>query len=352
MPVPGLSVSKLAKPLGVGVRVDITRGGKVLALDVPAKNVVEEFNRDQTVPKQISLELPLSYVPEHPLAALNNFGHRLHVWQVSKSPDGTETLTDRGWFIVTDWYEGQDAVTVTGRDLMLRLEENPLTWPSSPKKGATLYDELQRLAGDLPVQIDHGSDVDKTTKRSWEWGNSRTEAIQDIAATKSLDYEVRPDGYLHFWPTKFGKYTSRTYTCRDLLLDAPRTSKDRIANRFVAYGTNGDSEDEKQFSAAVTNYQSPYDKRGYGVVTEVIELDSATSQRQVVNAANAALSDAQIANEKRSVEIVPDPTIRGGDVCGFVTEAGENFVGRVTAYSLPLDDVTASMRVDVEVLQW
>lgn len=44
MPVPGLSVSKLAKPLGVGVRVDITRGGKVLALDVPAKNVVEEHH--------------------------------------------------------------------------------------------------------------------------------------------------------------------------------------------------------------------------------------------------------------------------------------------------------------------
>ena len=99
-------------------------------------------------------------------------------------------------------------------------------------------------------------------------------------------------------------------------------------------------------------YTSPYDKRGYGVVTEVLEMETVTEKQQAAAAAARAMSDALIASETRSVELVPDPTIRGGDVHGFITESGEIFMGRVIAYSLPLDDVSANMRVDVEVLQW
>ena len=106
---------------------------------------------------------------------------------------------------------------------------------------------------------------------------------------------------------------------------------------------------EKSFTALASTTAEPYGT-DYGRKTEVVELESATAQSQVQDAANKALADALAAHEVRSVEIVPDATLRGGDMCGFVTETGEKFSGRVKAFSLPVDDVSASMRVDVEVL--
>ena len=52
----------------------------------------------------------------------------------------------------------------------------------------------------------------------------------------------------------------------------------------------------------------------------------------------------------RSLTIIPDARIEVGDIIGVITEQGEHIAGRVAAYSLPLSDPSATMRVDIEVL--
>ena len=55
--------------------------------------------------------------------------------------------------------------------------------------------------------------------------------------------------------------------------------------------------------------------------------------------------------KKRSLGVVPDPRLEAGDVIGISTPAGEEIVGRVVAYSLPLGG-EEPMRVDLEEFTW
>lgn len=646
MSLAGPPVEVLAGRVSVAARVDVTRGNDVLAVDVPCKNVQLDYNSEQTVPFRLAFDVPASYVPEVPLDALNNYGHRVHLSQVIRTVQGREYTVNLGWYLITEWTEDGGAVHVTATDLLKLLEDDPMAWPSSPARNADLKGEAQRLAGHLPVTFMNRDQIDMSTERSWEWGFSRTEAIRDLALARGLTYEVTTDGYLTFRPLKDGRGRGRTYKCTDLLLDAPRHSVERKPNRVIATGkgnvfdhwktetvfdsneggTSGFSSrsvyissswvwrndigrlrytwhkndfasqygfavsnrvkipkkgrtkitlgvtasrrmearagvlrngelagahdvvigatrtnvtinvpdgssaegfrvwvaelvqdgqwvevdsirventvkgkttvllnqtfysrnrgnwaavsggvkwentqvwNEKGIIRATTPYLSkntsyvrpvftfrkqlgtkgdkvvsfqmrsnknnrltvqflrgdgsvyssnwmnstewmtftetvpaltgfsgfnitptdqfyngdyieiknlriehrvaeyreqsfvgrasmtaePYGKH-YGRVTRRIELESVTSRAGAVAAANRELSDAHIANDLRSVEIIPDPTIRGGDILGFIPEEGPPFTGRVTAFSLPVDDVNARMRLDLEVLQW
>ena len=58
------------------------------------------------------------------------------------------------------------------------------------------------------------------------------------------------------------------------------------------------------------------------------------------------------AASKRSVAIAADPRLEAGDVIAVHTDAGEVIVGKVIAYSLPVDKPGGHMRVDVEELAW
>ena len=58
------------------------------------------------------------------------------------------------------------------------------------------------------------------------------------------------------------------------------------------------------------------------------------------------------AASKRSVAIAADPRLEAGDVIAVHTDAGEIIVGKVIAYSLPVDKPGGHMRVDVEELAW
>lgn len=236
MGLAGPSVSVLKGRVAVRAKVDLVRGYDTLAVDVPVKNTVLDYNSERTVPFQLQFDLPVSFVPEVELDPLNNYGQRVHLSQVIRTLAGREYSVNLGWFIITSWEESGNVVHVTALDLLLKLEENPMAWPSSPAKNADLRREAQRLAGDLPVTFSYPGEIDMTTERSWEWGTSRSEAIRDLALARGLTYSVDTDGYLRFRPLKQGTERTRTYRCTDLLLDAPRKSRERRPNRVVAVG--------------------------------------------------------------------------------------------------------------------
>lgn len=106
---------------------------------------------------------------------------------------------------------------------------------------------------------------------------------------------------------------------------------------------------EKAFVGRAKLAEVPYDS-AYGPVTERVELESVKSQNEAAAAANRIMSENVIANQTRSIEMMPDARLQLGDVAGFVVD-GEVFTGRVTAFSLPISE-PGMERVDLEVLQW
>ena len=356
---PGPTTDLLAGSVVVGARLSVMRDRQVLTpTGVPGWDVELDETDDRVVPGQLTFMAPKSWVPTHPLAPLANFGQRVHVSQ-TLTAGGRPWTVEIGWYQIEDWEEQDEGVQVTALDLLTIPDQNPLVWPSSPPASATFLSELRRMAAPLPVVLD--DPVDRSIPRNTQWGTSRTENIRDLCASYGLEYAVQPDGYLHAWKQRDGRHAVAHYSAKDLgspgarpgrLLSAPRKSQARRANRFTVVGTQGSGDDEQRWSATVSATEPPYDEAGYGIKHERHEMNMATSQSQVQQAANTYQRNAMITSEVRSLEIPADSRLRRGVVISAETEAGEFLTGRVRAFSLPVSNHKKTMRVDVEVLLW
>ena len=140
-----------------------------------------------------------------------------------------------------------------------------------------------------------------------------------------------------------------------MLIEAPRKSKERHPNRWVTVGSPQQSNDKKpavKWTGVVVAASWPYEPAVYGWVTERKEINSAASKSAVQQAALTNMETDLSAASKRSVEIAADPRLEAGDVIAVHTDAGEVIVGKVVAYSLPVDKPAGQMRVDMEELAW
>lgn len=344
--LPGPSVADIAGGVAVGAKVSVQRGQTVLVEDLPVWDVTLDATSDRTVKRQISFTTSSDYVPDRPLDSLNNYGHRVRVVQIIEVPDGSQTEVNLGWFLVDEWEENtaDGSMSVKAVDLLRLIETDVAKWPSSPPKNQRLRAEIQRLVGKtLAVQT---SVPNSLVDKELQFQTDRLANLTDLCASHGLDYGMRPDGFLHVW-----EQTSELvakYTANDLVVDAPRQSVERKPNRFLAVGskTSGKKETKWSFEAATTT--EPFGK-DYGVVRERLEVQSATGQAMVTRAANDALKQSASVFGKRSLVMVPDSRLELGDVAMFETPYGEPFVGRVVAFSLPVDRPDL-MRVDVEIV--
>ena len=193
-----------------------------------------------------------------------------------------------------------------------------------------------------------------------QYGTDRAENVRDLCKSYGLEYAVKPDGYLHVWAQRDGRTPVAHYSARDLgtpgvagvLLDAPRASQDRRPNRWTVVGASGSGDDEVRWSSTVRAMDAPYDPASYGIVGARYEMNQATSQSQITQAAQTDMRNVMVTTVKRSLSVQPDPRLELGDVISAETEAGEWLVGRTIASSLPVSEPDSDMRVDVEELRW
>lgn len=348
--LPGPSLATLTGAVAVGARVSVHRGKTTLIQDLPVWDVVLDGTVSRNVRRQLSFTTSGEYVPDNPLDPMNNYGQRVHCWQVLETPDGARTEVDLGWFLITKWEEtGQgDTMSVEAVDLLQLVVDDVAAWPSSPPKNQTLRAELQRLVGaTLAIQYAGKNPV---VDPELQFQTDRLANLADLCAAYGLDFGMRPDGFLHVW--ELTSEIVATYSAADLIVDAPRESADRKPSRYLAVGSktegSGDKAKETKWSFEAKLTAPPFDA-AYGVVRERLEVQSATSQAMVTTAANDAMKKAGGVLGFRSLEIVADARLELGDVCMFVPPVGNAFKGRVTALSLPVSE-PGLMRVDVEVI--
>lgn len=355
---PGPTTDDLAAGMAIGARIDIIRGGRVLTAGVPATDVKLEWSASsRAVPAQVTYKAPLSWTPVAPLDALNNYGQRSLVTTLMEDRTGRRWEIPLGHYLHTTWSVDSAGVQVTATDLLQLLEDNPAPWPSSPPAGATTDTELRRLAEDaLPIVLDDGV-PNLPVPRTTQWGTSRTEAVAKLAASQGLGLRCGADGGLHAYRIRTRVRPDAVYThASGLLLDAPRAPRSggRRPNRWYVTGTkqaSGQGGQEERWTATRRSTAPPYEPGGYGWVTRHEEFSAASSQYAVEQAADTYLAQDLAATQSRSLSVVPDPRIEVGDVVGAVTADGERLAGRVTAYSLPLSDPGADMRIDIDLME-
>lgn len=122
------------------------------------------------------------WTPTAPSSPLACYGQVLHVTiTVTSLVTGAAWPLPAGRFLITSTDVDGGRVSVTGKSLMHRLEEDRFVSPMTPRAGGTLASEARRIiAGHTGLVVDGGL-RDRACPASMSWGESRVDALYEIA---------------------------------------------------------------------------------------------------------------------------------------------------------------------------
>lgn len=319
-----------------------------LSLTVPRIGAVsqDEGARDWT---------PLA--PDSPLATM---GQVLHV-QVTVA---SLVSTDRwdiplGRFLITQWEVGATDIRITGKSLFQHLEDDRLTSPTVPYSGGTLASELRRLVGGhMGVIVS-----DALTNRpcpSMSWGESRIDAIYEIADAWPARLREGPDGVLYVLPPvpAITERPEKSLTDGDAgtVIGVTRQgSRAGIFNRIVARGQEQDDAGQPRFQAIIDQTTGPLRTSGpYGIVTKFFSSPLITSKQAALNSATTMLATSVRQKTTVPVTHTPNPTLTLDTPVELITANIDGAAtitqwGIVTSTEIPLV-YSGTSRSDVEVV--
>lgn len=319
-----------------------------LSLTVPRIGAVsqDEGARDWT---------PLA--PDSPLAAM---GQVLHV-QVTVA---SLVSTDRwdiplGRFLITQWEVGATDIRITGKSLFQRLEDDRLTSPTVPYSGGTLASELRRLVGGhMGVIVS-----DALTNRlctSMSWGESRIDAVYEIADAWPARLREGPDGVLYVLPpvpaiTERPETTLTDGDAGTVIGVTRQGSRAGIFNRIVARGQEQDDAGQPRFQAIIDQTTGPLRTSGpYGIVTKFFSSPLITSKQAALNSATTMLATSVRQKTTVPVTHTPNPTLTLDTPVELITANIDGAAtitqwGIVTSTEIPLV-YSGTSRSDVEVV--
>lgn len=319
-----------------------------LSLTVPRIGAVsqDEGARDWT---------PLA--PDSPLAAM---GQVLHV-QVTVA---SLVSTDRwdiplGRFLITQWEVGATDIRITGKSLFQHLEDDRLTSPTVPYSGGTLASELRRLVGGhMGVIVS-----DALTNRpcpSMSWGESRIDAIYEIADAWPARLREGPDGVLYVLPpvpaiTERPEKSLTDGEAGTVIGVTRQGSRAGIFNRIVARGQEQDDAGQPRFQAIIDQTTGPLRTSGpYGIVTKFFSSPLITSKQAALNSATTMLATSVRQKTTVPVTHTPNPTLTLDTPVELITANIDGAAtitqwGIVTSTEIPLV-YSGTSRSDVEVV--
>ena len=367
---PKIPADALSSAFSWEARVDSWLGGTWLGR-VPVKTGSVTWTTSQQVQGTLSLTVPRigavsqdegarDWTPLAPDSPLATMGQVLHV-QVTVA---SLVSTDRwdiplGRFLITQWEVGATDIRITGKSPLQRLEDDRLTSPTVPYSGGTLASELRRLVGGhMGVIIS-----DALTNRpcpSMSWGESRIDAIYEIADAWPARLREGPDGVLYVLPpvpaiTERPETTLTDGEAGTVIGVTRQGSRAGIFNRIVARGQEQDDAGQPRFQATIDQTTGPLRTSGpYGIVTKFFSSPLITSKQAALNSATTMLATSVRQKTTVPVTHTPNPTLALDTPVELITAnidgaATINQWGIVTSTETPLV-YSGTSRSDVEVV--
>ena len=367
---PKIPADALSSAFAWEARVDSWLGQTWLGR-VPVKAGSVTWTTSQQVQGTLSLTVPRigavsqdegarDWTPLAPDSPLATMGQVLHV-QVTVA---SLVSTDRwdiplGRFLITQWEVGATDIRVTGKSPLQRLEDDRLTSPTVPYSGGTLASELRRLVGGhMGVIVS-----DALTNRScpsMSWGESRIDAIYEIADAWPARLREGPDGVLYVLPpvpaiTERPETTLTDGEAGTVIGVTRQGSRAGIFNRIVARGQEQDDAGQPRFQAIIDQTTGPLRTSGpYGIVTKFFSSPLITSKQAALNSATTMLATSVRQKTTVPVTHAPNPTLALDTPVELITAnidgaATINQWGIVTSTETPLV-YSGTSRSDVEVV--
>ena len=367
---PKIPAEALSSAFSWEARVDSWLGQTWLGR-VPVKAGSVTWTTSQQVQGTLSLTVPRigavsqdegarDWTPLAPDSPLATMGQVLHV-QVTVA---SLVSTDRwdiplGRFLITQWEVGATDIRITGKSLFQHLEDDRLTSPTVPYSGGTLASELRRLVGGhMGVIVS-----DALTNRpcpSMSWGESRIDAIYEIADAWPARLREGPDGVLYVLPPvpAITERPEKSLTDGDAgtVIGVTRQgSRAGIFNRIVARGQEQDDAGQPRFQAIIDQTTGPLRTSGpYGIVTRFFSSPLITSKQAALNSATTMLATSVRQKTTVPVTHTPNPTLTLDTPVELITANIDGAAtitqwGIVTSTEIPLV-YSGTSRSDVEVV--
>ena len=367
---PKIPAEALSSAFSWEARVDSWLGQTWLGR-VPVKAGSVTWTTSQQVQGTLSLTVPRigavsqdegarDWTPLAPDSPLATMGQVLHV-QVTVA---SLVSTDRwdiplGRFLNTQWEVGATDIRNTGKSLFQHLEDDRLTSPTVPYSGGTLASELRRLVGGhMGVIVS-----DALTNRpcpSMSWGESRIDAIYEIADAWPARLREGPDGVLYVLPPvpAITERPEKSLTDGDAgtVIGVTRQgSRAGIFNRIVARGQEQDDAGQPRFQAIIDQTTGPLRTSGpYGIVTRFFSSPLITSKQAALNSATTMLATSVRQKTTVPVTHTPNPTLTLDTPVELITANIDGAAtitqwGIVTSTEIPLV-YSGTSRSDVEVV--
>lgn len=367
---PKIPAEALSSAFAWEARVDSWLGQTWLGR-VPVKAGSVTWTTSQQVQGTLSLTVPRigavsqdegarDWTPLAPDSPLATMGQVLHV-QVTVA---SLVSTDRwdiplGRFLITQWEVGSTDIRITGKSLFQRLEDDRLTSPTVPYSGGTLASELRRLVGGhMGVIVS-----DALTNRpcpSMSWGESRIDAIYEIADAWPARLREGPDGVLYVLPpvpaiTERPEKSLTDGEAGTVIGVTRQGSRAGIFNRIVARGQEQDDAGQPRFQAIIDQTTGPLRTSGpYGIVTRFFSSPLITSKQAALNSATTMLATSVRQKTTVPVTHTPNPTLTLDTPVELITANIDGAAtitqwGIVTSTEIPLV-YSGTSRSDVEVV--
>ena len=367
---PKIPAEALSSAFSWEARVDSWLGQTWLGR-VPVKAGSVTWTTSQQVQGTLSLTVPRigavsqdegarDWTPLAPDSPLATMGQVLHV-QVTVA---SLVSTDRwdiplGRFLITQWEVGATDIRITGKSLFQHLEDDRLTSPTVPYSGGTLASELRRLVGGhMGVIVS-----DALTNRpcpSMSWGESRIDAIYEIADAWPARLREGPDGVLYVLPPvpAITERPEKSLTDGDAgtVIGVTRQgSRAGIFNRIVARGQEQDDAGQPRFQAIIDQTTGPLRTSvPYGIVTRFFSSPLITSKQAALNSATTMLATSVRQKTTVPVTHTPNPTLTLDTPVELITANIDGAAtitqwGIVTSTEIPLV-YSGTSRSDVEVV--
>lgn len=313
----GASAAVLATSASWNARVTSSLDGVLLSDDIPIIGGRVAATTSQQVPDVLSMRVPrtsvvdgrtVDWLPRTPQSPLARYGQVLDVTIVA---DGVDTRIGR--FLIVDWSFDETEITVQGAGTLSWAVEDRLPVAWSPRDGATLRSEFDRL---LPPQMSAQFDaalVDRAVPRSMEWSEERLDDLYEIADAWPARIRMDQWGQVLVKPP-LPPLSEPVLTFRDgeggTVVSVPRSeTRARSYNHVVARS----SADGVDAWAEAIQTSGPMAVDTYGRVTKFFSSPLLDSKEACGAAARTILADAIRPTRVIQVEAAPDPRVELDD---------------------------------------
>lgn len=339
------------------VRVQVLRGGEILADDVPIISGVEEFDASSAVPERVTITVPRvvdgrDWAPVDAFSALAPYGQRLRV-QLGVGMLGQQLeWFDRGEFLIIKTAADQERVTVDAAGLLYLINEARLVSPYQPS-GTFVSTVRGLLEPALTVIIDSAL-PDRAVPASINFDEDRLQALQELLDAWPAVAQMGADGALRVMVPR--SVTQSTFADWDLY---DYVVPDQSDVRPTVITTTGDGDRDGVFNAVVVRGTAPDGGQLQGVAYDTgpgaasyggpfnplpvpyyFSSPLLSTQDQCAAAAKTVLARIRRTTYGTTeVRTVPVPVLQGGDVvrlANAVTGADPRVrVMVVDGYTLP-----------------